>query len=161
MLLGFAVVPFAAALISMGSYELFWHAGFLPQGAPIHSVDAAQAMFAGVMIIAVPMTLIGTLPGVLWLNRKGWLTFSRLVALGAVLGNLPFGLIVIGVIVVQLVAGTPVPEIGRNWYGVSGFLVRASMGALAGAGSAAAFWLVGVCGTTDESGRSSLPLGAP
>ena len=103
MLLGFAVVPFAAVLISLAAYELFWHAGLLPEGAPIHSVDAAQAMFAGVMIIAVPMTLIGTVPGVLWLNRKGWLTFGRLVALGAVLGNLPFVLILIGIILVQLV----------------------------------------------------------
>jgi len=147
MLLGFAVVPFAAVLISLGAYEAFWHGGFLPQGAPIHSVDAAQAIFAGVMIIAVPMTLIGTVPGVLWLNRKGWLTFGRLFALGAVLGNLPFALIVMGIVFVQLVSGTPVPEIGRYWYGVSGFLVRAAMGVVVGGGSAAAFWLVAVCGT--------------
>ncbi len=97
----------------------------------------------------------------LWLNRKRWLTFGRLVALGAVLGNLPFVLIVIGIILVQLVSGTPVPEIGRNWYGVSGFLVRAAMGVVAGGGSAAAFWLIAVCGTTSESGRSSLPLSVP
>jgi hypothetical protein len=161
MLFAFAVVPFAAALISMGSYDLFWHAGFLPQGAPIHSVDAAQAMFAGVMVIAVPMTLIGTVPGVLWLNRKRWLTFSRLVALGAVLGNLPFVLIVIGIVFVQLLSGTPVRDIGRYWYGVSGFFVRTALGVVVGAGSAAAFWLVAVCGTTGESGRSSLPLSAP
>jgi hypothetical protein len=161
MLFGFAVVPFAAVLFSLGAYEAFWHGGFLPQGAPIHSMDAAQAMFAGVMIIAVPMTLIGTVPGVLWLNRKGWMTFGRLVALGAILGNLPFVLIVIGIILVQLMSGTSVPEIGRNWYGVSGFLVRTAMSVVAGAGSAAAFWLVAVCGTTGESGRSSLPLNAP
>ena len=101
------------------------------------------------------------LPGVLWLNRKGWMTFGRLVVLGAILGNLPFVVIVIGIISVQLVSGTPVPEIGRNWYGVSGFLVRMAMGVVAGAASAAAFWLVAVCGTTGESGRSSLPLNAP
>ena len=118
-------------------------------------------MFAGVMIIAVPMTLIGTVPGVLWLNRKGWLTFGRLVALGAVLGNLPFALIVINIILVQLVSGTPVSEIGRNWGGVSGFLVRTTLGMVAGAGSATAFWLVAVSGTTDEPGPSSLPLNAP
>jgi hypothetical protein len=105
-------------------------------------------MLLGFAVVPFAATLIGTVPGVLWLNRKGWLTFGRLFALGAVLGNLPFVLIVMGIIFVQLVSGTPVPEIGRYWYGVSGFLVRTAMGVVRGGGSAAAFWLVAVCGTT-------------
>ena len=160
MLFGFAVVPFAASLVSIGSVELFWHAGLLTQGAPIHSVDAAQAVFAGAMIIAVPMTLIGTVPGVLWLRRNGWLTFARLVALGAALGSFPYVAIVIGIIVVQVVAGTPGTDIGRNWYGLSGFLVSVAMTVIGGAGSAVAFWLVAVCGTEAER-RESSTLNAP
>jgi hypothetical protein len=161
ILLGFALVAPMAVLIAMATYELLWHGGFLPQGAPIHSVDAAQAMFGGLTIIAVPMTLIGAVPGVLWLNRKGWLTFGRLVALGAVLGNLPFMLIVGGIVVVQLGLGTPVAEIGRYWEGLAGFLVRTAMGVIAGAGAAVTFWLVGVCGTPNAGRSASRPVNAP
>ena len=96
----------------------------------------------------------------LWLNRKGWLTFGRLVALGAILGNLPFVVIVIGIISVQLVSGTPVPEIGRNWYGLSGFWFAWRW-----------VWLPvqerrrpsgwSPCAARQANRRSSLPLNAP
>ena len=161
MLLGFAAVPPAAALIAMGTYELFWHAGFLPHGAPIHSMDAAQSDFAGLTILAVIMTGIGAVPGVLWLRDRGWLTLGRLLALGAIFGNVPFALIVLGIVVVQLASGTPVADIGLYWEGVSGFVVRTTMGVLAGAGSAVAFWLVSVCGTTADDRRSTVPVSAP
>jgi hypothetical protein len=157
LLLGFAIVPPVAVLIAIATYELFWHAGFLPQGGPVHSIDAAQAMIGGLTIIAVPMTLVAAVPGVLWLERSGSLTFGRLVALGSLLGNVPFALIVMVIIVVQMSSGTPLADIGRYWYGMSGFAVRTALGVAAGAGSAAAFWLVSVCGTPSEAGRSSLP----
>ena len=156
MLLGFAAVPAAAVLIAMATYELFWHGGFLPHGAPIHSVDAAQSMVAGLTIIAVITTGIAAVPGVLWLKNSGSLTFGRLVLLGAALGNVPFAIIVIGIIVAQLAGGIPVADTGRYWEGMSGFVVRTSMGIFAGAGSAAAFWLVTFCGTTDAARESPL-----
>jgi hypothetical protein len=158
MLLGFAASPFVAAFISLGSYEAFWHGGFLPQGAPVHSIDAAQSLFAGVMILSVIMTLSTAVPGVLWLNRRGWLTFGKVVLFGAVAGNLPFVLIIIGIVVVQIVAGTSSADIPRYWEGVSGTAVRSMMGTVAGAGSAAAFWLVSMCGTTDNEDQSAVPL---
>src|SRR5688500_12065292 len=112
MLLGFAFVPLAAVLVAMATYELFWHLGFLPQGGPIHSIDAAQWLFGGLTIIAVFMTGAAAV-GVLLLNDRGSLTFGRLVLLGAALGNVPFALILIGIIAAQLGRGTPVAEIGR------------------------------------------------
>jgi hypothetical protein len=160
MLLGFAAVPAAAVLIAMATYELFWHGGFLPQGAPIHSIDAAQSMVAGLTIIAVVTTGIAAVPGVLWLRDRGSLTLGRLLALGALVGNLPFALIVIGIIVAQMAGGIPVADTGLYWEGVSGFVVRTSMGIFAGGGSAAAFWLVAFCGTADAAQRSSLPTNA-
>jgi hypothetical protein len=158
ILLGFAVVPFAAALISMGSYDVFWHAGFLQEAAPIHSVDKAQFIFASVMLMAVPMTLIGAVPGVLWLHRNGWLTFGRLVALSAILGSVPFALINIWIIVSHLAGFVPITDTGLYKEGVSGFVVRIAQSVFAGAGSAIAFWLIAVAGTAGQPGRSSLPL---
>jgi hypothetical protein len=95
------------------------------------------------------------------LKDSGSLSLARLVLLGAALGNVPFALIVIGIIAAQLGRGTPVAEIGSYWDGLSGFVVRTSMGIFAGAGSAAAFWLVTFCGTTDAERGSSRPANAP
>jgi hypothetical protein len=50
-------------------------------------------------------------------------------------------------------------EVAANWYGLSGAITNIAMGVVVGAGGAATFWLVSVCGTTDGAGRSSLPLG--
>ena len=158
MLAGLAAAPVAAAVISVGVYDAFWHAGLMPYGAPLHSVGAAVAFGAGVFILAVVVTGAAAVLGVIWLNERRWLTPGRLLVFGAVIGNLPFALIVAGIVVVQLGAGTPIGDIPRYWYGLGGALARIAMGVVAGAGGAATFWLVGVCGTLTEDGRSSLPL---
>jgi hypothetical protein len=158
VLAGFAAAPVAAALISVGVYEAFWHAGLMPNGAPIHSIDSAVALGAGVFILAVVVTGAAAVPGVMWLADKGPLTLGRLLALGAIVGNAPFAVIVAGIVAVQLGEGTPISDIPPYWYGSPGALVRIAMGIVAGAGAAATFWLVSVCGTRVEGGRSSLPL---
>ena len=156
MLAGFAASPVAAAVIAVGAYDLFWHAGVSPTGAPIHSLDAAASLGAGVFILAVPMTGVAAL-GVIRLNQRRWLTLGKLLLLGAVVGNLPFALIVVGV--VALNPGVALREVSANWYGLFGALANIAMGVVVGAGGAATFWIVSVCGTTDGTGRSSLPLG--
>jgi hypothetical protein len=70
MLAGLAAAPVAAAVISVGVYDAFWHAGLMPNGAPMHSVDAAAAFGAGVFILAVVVTGVAAVPGVLWLNGR-------------------------------------------------------------------------------------------
>ncbi|HEU4686922.1 MAG TPA: hypothetical protein VFS23_01100 [Vicinamibacterales bacterium] len=93
MLAGLAAAPVAAALISVGTYDLSWHAGLLPHGTGLLIVARSEGMMNG------------------------------------------------------------------DWFTLSGILVRIAMGVIGGAGGAATFWLVSVCGTTDGAGRSSLPLG--
>jgi hypothetical protein len=125
---------------SVGVYDLFWHAGLTPQGVPLHSVDAAAAFGAGVFILAVVMTGAAAVLVVIWLNERRWLTLGKLIVFGAVIGNLPFALIVAGVIVARLV-GALTGDISQNWYGLSGALTNIAMGVVAGAGGAATFWL--------------------
>ena len=141
ILAGLAAAPVAAALISVGMYDLFWHAGVMPYGGPPHSVDAAVALGAGVFILAVVVTGAAAL-GVFWLNDRRWRTLGRVLAFGAVIGNLPLALIVVVVVVAR-----PDGALTGDWYGVSGMLVRIAMSVVAGAGGAAAFWLVSVRGT--------------
>lgn len=150
LLSGFAAAPVAAAVISVGLLDVFWHAGLLPDGAPPHSLDSVAAVGLGVMILAV-MTLGAAMPGILWFNKRGWLTLGNLLLLGAVVGNLPLTVITGSVIV----SGSDT-ALAASWFSLSGILVRVAMGVLAGAGGAATFWLVGVQGATDGAGRSSL-----
>jgi hypothetical protein len=150
LLAGFAAAPVAATAISVGLLDVFWHAGLMPEGAPPHSIDDVVAVGLGVMILAV-LTIGAAMPGVLWLNKRGCLTLGRLLMLGAVVGNLPF-VAITGIVIV----GGAHTALDARWFSLTGILVRVAMGVVAGAGGAATFWLVGVCGATDGAGRSSL-----
>jgi hypothetical protein len=156
MLAGLTAAPVAATVISVGVYDAFWHTGLMPHGVPLHSIDEAVPLGAGVFVLAVVVTGAAAVPGVIWLNERRSLTLGRLLMFGAVIGNLPFVLIVAGIVVAN--QGALNAEVAGNWYGLSGALVRITMGVVAGAGGAATFWLVSVCGTLTEDGRSSLPL---
>ena len=150
MLAGFAVAPPTAVLIALATYDVLWYAGRLPHGTPIDSLDAAVSFGAGVGILAVVVTIFGALPAVVWLNRTRTLSLSRLLLLGAALGNVPFALIAVGVVAAHLANGTLSPDVGWYWYGFSGAAVRTAMGLICGLGSAAAFWLVALRGSTTE-----------
>lgn len=140
MIAGLAVAPVSATLIAVSAYDAFWHAGLFPEGAPLHSLDSAASLGLGVAILAVPTTFAAAVPGVMWLRRHGPLSLGRLMMLGALLGNVPFALIIAGIVVVNAFRGTLVVH---YWYGFEA-LVRVSLGVISGAGSAAVFWLVAV-----------------
>jgi hypothetical protein len=156
MLAGLAAAPVATAVISVGAYDLLWHAGLTVTGAPVHSLDSAVSFGAGVFILAVPTTGAAAL-GVIWLNHRRWLTLGKLLLFGAVVGNLPFAVIVAGVFAIN--PGVALRDVAANWYGLFGALANIAMGIIVGASGAATFWLVSVCGATDGAGRWSLPLG--
>jgi hypothetical protein len=147
ILAGLIMVPPTAVLIALATYDRFWHAGLLPQGAPIDSLDSAGSVGAGVGILATVMTCVGVVPGVVWLKARGTLSLSRFLMLGAVLGSVPFAVIIIGIVAVHLGSGTLSADIGQYWEGWSGAGVRTAMGLICGIGSAAVFWVVAVRGT--------------
>ena len=147
ILAGLIIVPPTTVLIALATYERFWHAGLLPHGAPIHSLDDAVSLGAGVGILATVMTCVGVIPGVVWLKTQGTLSLTRLLMLGAVLGNVPFAVILIGIVVVHMASGTLSTDIGQYWDGWSGAGVRTALGLICGIGSAAVFWVVAVRGT--------------
>lgn len=151
MLAAFALVPPTAVLITVGTYELMWHAGVLPFGGPIDSLDSAGSLGAGVAILAVLMTVFGAIPGVIWLNARRSLSLGRLLILGAGVGSVPFALIVLGLVTVHAMNGSLSADMGRYWHGLSGAAVRVTMGLISGMGSAAAFWFVGIRSTATRS----------
>jgi len=84
---------------------------------------------------------------VVWLKTRRTLSLSRLLMLGAVLGNVPFAVIMIVIVAVHVASGTLSADIGQYWEGWSGAGIRAAMGVMCGIGSAAVFWVVAVRGT--------------
>ena len=121
-LLGCVLLPPSAATVGVLTYDGLWHLGLLPNGSPIHSLDAAESLGLGIAILAVVM-LGAVMPGIAWLNRTGRLSIRPLVVLGAALGNVPFAVIVLG-----------------------GALTRIVLGANTGMGSALVYWVVAVLG---------------
>jgi hypothetical protein len=154
LLAAFAVVPPAAVLITLVTYDVLWYGGMLPDGAPIDSLDSAASLGMGVGMLAVLMTALGAVPAVVWLKRRRPLSLRTLLLLGAALGNVPFAIIILGIVVVHLVSGTLSMDVGRNWYGLQGAVVRTVLGLVCGMGSAAVFWAVAVRGTIPELAES-------
>jgi hypothetical protein len=155
MLAGFVIAPPTAVLIALATYEALWYAGFLPHGAPIDSLDAAASLGIAVGILAVVVTVLGAVPAVLWLIGRRPPSLATLLVLGAVLGNVPFALIVAGIVARQLASGTRLADIGQYWYGPSGALVRITNGLISGMGSAAAFWFVSLWGAISPRATDS------
>ena len=141
--LGCVLLPPSAASVGLLTYDAMWHVGLLPQGAPIHSVDAAESLGLGIAILAVVM-LGGVIPGVAWLSRTGRLSIGSLVMLGAALGNVPFVVIVVGIMLAAITRGESLTDIGHYWYGPTGALVRVVLGAITGMGAALIYWVVAV-----------------
>ena len=137
-------MPASAAVITVPLYAVMYDAGLLPRGAAIDSLDSALALGSGVAFLAVIVTVFCAIPAVNWLNEHRLLSFKCLLALGAVLGNVPFTAIVLVVVVAQTARGGFTVDVGRNWYGLGGAAVRITMGTIVGMGSASILWLVGI-----------------
>ena len=154
MLAGFLLAPFSAAGIGVVTYDSMWHLGFLSAGGPIHSLDAAESLGLGLAILAIVMTVVGAVPGVMWLSSRGGVSVRSLVMLGALLGNIPFAVIVVGIAVAALRRGENLGDLGQYWYGLGGAVVRVVLGIVTGVGSALVFWVVAILGTRSTPQRA-------
>jgi hypothetical protein len=135
-------------------YAAAWAAGLLPGGAPLDSADSVIALGSGVAFLAVLVSVFCAIPAVSWLSDRRPLSLERLLLLGAALGNVPFAVIVI-MILVQSLWGTPSAADGPYWAGGAvGAAVRILMGAVIGAGSAAVLWFVTIQGNDHWSAET-------
>jgi hypothetical protein len=132
-------------LFALVTYHLLWASGSLSGGAPIGSTDAAASLAMGVGLLALVMTGCA-IPLLVWLNGRGPLSLSKVLLLGAALGNAPLALIVFVIVLAHPIRETLSGDIGRLWYGLPGALARIAIGLVSGTASAAVFWLIGVRG---------------
>ncbi|HSL22725.1 MAG TPA: hypothetical protein VK886_14420 [Vicinamibacterales bacterium] len=148
LLLGLAVTPATAVLVALIVYDALCYSGMLSGGAPIDSLDGAASFGMGVGILAVAMTA-WAVPLLLYLNERRRLSFRNVLALGAALGNVPFAIVILGIVVAHPIRETLTGDVGRLWYGFSGFVQRVVLGSAVGMSSAAAFWSVAIRGNRD------------
>lgn len=141
-------------MIAVPLYAVLFAAGLLPRGAPIDSLDSVLGFGSGVLILALVVTIFFAIPAVNWLAGRGPLSLRRLMALGALLGNIPFITIAVVVAAVQLARGTLTADVGQYWEGSAGALVRVAMGIIVGAGSALILWVVAIEGNGSSDTRA-------
>lgn len=155
LLIAFAVAPFAAGAVMFIILLALWYSGVHAfEGPPAEPVDVAVGIAFGVTIIAIYVIGCGAVPAVIWLANRGPLPLRKVLLLGAVLGNVPFALIIAGIILTQFVNGTLSSEVGRLWYGFPGAIRNIALGVVIGMSSAAVFWLIAVRGTEVERVRT-------
>jgi hypothetical protein len=149
-LAGFAIAPVVAGVVTFLIVLGQWYGrlNVFPITPYSNPVDAAASFASGVTLIAVIATAACAVPGVVsMVNRGDPLTLGRVLLFGAAVGQLPFILIVAGIIIAQAVSGALSSDVARLWEGAFGTVRAIVLGLLIGVPSAAAFWLIGVWGT--------------
>ena len=136
--MGFAVQPFAAALITLPLFPIVAITG---PGYLTDMFDAALAFALGVGVAALPVTVFVAVPVFLRLLRRGHISQAEVMCWGALLGNIPSALIVL-VLAAQLLRSGASVDLDNLTYGVPGAARAIILGAVVGAGSASVFWWI-------------------
>ena len=140
VLLGLAVQPFVTALLAFSTFPVIDYTGrALYIGRPSDPFDAAMSFAVGVGLVGLIVTIFGALPSLLWLLKRGPVSRRQVLISGAVLGNIPSALIVLGLAASRLSDGA-MPELSQLTYGPAGAIRAIAFGSFIGMASAAIFW---------------------
>jgi hypothetical protein len=148
--LAFAAAPLMPAAAMYFGFPLFW----IFMGHDGHPVDPSQV--AGMLatlsgVCGVFVTVVGAVPVFGWLRRRGRVTLRHAVGAGVVLGNVPFALYLLLLIlpftILHLAQGT----LSQHLIPLPSLLSSAArvivLGSVLGAIGALTFWIVGLAGT--------------
>jgi hypothetical protein len=139
---GFAVQPFVAALITFVLFPLVAITGqALYGGWPTDMLDAAVSFAFGAGIAALLITVFAALPLFLLLLRRGHISQGEVLFSGAVVGNIPSALIVLG-LALRLSSSGAAVDLDSLTYGLPGAARAIVLGSVVGAGSTAVFWWI-------------------
>ena len=110
---------------------------------PFVAFAAASLVFPGPMalgaaVAAVFVVIVGALPAIAWLSRRGPITLGKALVSGALLGNLP---IVVILLLAALTGNLRAPESGSG-LDVLRMSGSAAFGAFVGMACAFVFWLI-------------------
>jgi hypothetical protein len=151
--LAFAAVPLLQALAMYVGFPLFWD--FMGHAGQPSDPSKAAAMIAAITgVCGVFVTVAGAVPLFVWLRHRGRVTLIQAIGAGGILGNVPFALyvllLVLPLTVMHLARGTlsqhliPLPSLLSSTFRV------VVLGSVLGAMGALAFWVLGL-GASDEA----------
>jgi hypothetical protein len=150
LLVGLAAVPPTVGALTFLAGPIAFRTGFSSV------LPASASVSVAVAILATLVTVFCAAPSVFWMAKRRMLSLTRLIMLGAVLGNVPFTVIVLGVAVRYGDIRAVVAEISTASYGLSGVIERIALGACYGVLAAMLFWWISIRGTEMQRPRRKL-----
>jgi hypothetical protein len=148
LLLGFAILPVANALLAFLVHRIVWSEGPYEGSQWADPVDAAIAFAAGVAIVALIMTVAGGVPTVAWLLTRGNVSLKQIIIAAVALGNAPFAISAAAVVLFYLVGGATSTDVGYVLFdGPVGAVRAVVIGSVMGFASGVIFWAVVLLGT--------------
>jgi len=97
VLIALITQPFVAAIAAFALFpalDATANAAGVYRGRLTDPTGAAIAVALATAFAAVPVIILGALPAIAWLSRRGPLTLAKAICAGAVLGNAPAAVIV-------------------------------------------------------------------
>jgi hypothetical protein len=148
LVLGFAILPAAAAILAFWVHRVVWSSGPYDGARWSDPVDAAIAFAAGVAVIAVIVTVAGAVPTISWLLTQDHVSLKQILIARVALGNAPFAIVVAGVLLLNLAGPTTSADVAHVLSGPPMGAVRAIViGSAIGVVSGIVFWAVAIRGT--------------
>ena len=149
----FAVLPVITAVLAFLAFPLVWAISG-NQGQLVDSNEAAGAFAFVAGFFGCVVTFGGAAPLAFWRLKRGPIPLRQSVVDGLLLGNAPFALYVVGLVlpltVMHMVNGT----MSGRWLPVSelvfGTLRAIVIGSLLGMASGVIFWVLGLRQTDDR-----------
>lgn len=141
----FAVLPPMQAVVAYFAFPLVWAFGG-HTGRPVDPSQAAGAFAILVGLIGSAVTVSGAFPVVVWLMRRGDTSLRTFLRAGLILGNAPFALYTLGLVLPLTIAHVLTGTMSGRWLSASeliaGTLRVLVLGSTLGVLSAAIFWFL-------------------
>ena len=137
----FAILPFVAGALAYFGFPLFeWSLNRQIGGT---TSDGAPGFAFATVFVALIVTVLGAVPLVSKMQGRAPITYQQSLLAGIALGNAPFLIVSVLILIVHLFAGTP-KDLSNMWYGPVGALRTITTGTLMGAALGTVFWVVGI-----------------
>ena len=137
VMFAFALQPLVAGILAFCLFPIIDYTSRWTDGA--RPVDAAVSVGFGAALAAVFVVLAVAVPAFVWLRRRGPITHRQTLISGALIGNAPAVLILIGQLMSSAARGEG-PRLAMSPHGAPGLVRAIALGTLIGAACAEVFW---------------------
>lgn len=148
-----AVLPLIDAVLGFAGFRLLWAVG----GRAFFTADPAPAAFAFAVLSGLAGLLVtwcAAAPMVVARLRRGPISLQDSVVAGLLLGNTPFGLYIVGLVIPATFAHVMAGTMAGRWLSVpelaAATLRMLFIGSTMGAASGAIFWFLGIRGGEND-----------